>query len=155
MTRYFMTVREAVGLVLQASALTAGLVSGARPVPRGSICVLDMGAPVRILDLAKQMIRLAGQVPDEDIAIEICGLRPGEKLFEEVFHQQEPLMTTDCGGILLAAPRAADINAIREITESLRGQCDIFDDAAVVHSVHKLVPEFDRNPENKATVASG
>ena len=96
MRRYFMTIREAVELVLQAAALGAGEITG--EVPPGNICVLDMGEPVKIIDLARQMIRLAGLRPDIDVGIEIVGLRPGEKLFEEVFHGSEPLMATSAPG---------------------------------------------------------
>ena len=101
-TRFFMTVREAVELVLQAAALP--------PDPetaedRGKICVLDMGEPVKIVDLARQMIRLAGLRPDRDIEIEFTGLRPGEKLREELFHRAEPLMPT--GSRRSASPRRA------------------------------------------------
>ena len=83
--RYFMTVREAVELVLQASAL------GARAqVPSGGkLLVLDMGAPVKIADLARRMIRLAGLKPDRDVQIVFTGLRPGEKIEEELFHAAE------------------------------------------------------------------
>ena len=86
-TRYFMTTREAVQLVLQASAL------GARG-QGGEIFVLDMGKPVKINDLAIQMIRLAGKKPERDIKIVYTGLRSGEKLTEELFHEKEPLTGT-------------------------------------------------------------
>src|SRR3546814_11567890 len=93
MTRYFMTVREAVELVLQASALgTASL-----PAEAGRIYVLDMGEPVRIVELARQIIRLAGLKPDKEIEIRFTGLRPGEKLHEELFHDSEALMPTEIG----------------------------------------------------------
>src|SRR5262249_18538552 len=82
--RYFMTVREAVELVLQAAAV------GRARNDEGAIYVLDMGQPIKIVDLARQMIRLAGKVPDVDVRIAIVGLRPGEKLFEELFHGEEP-----------------------------------------------------------------
>src|SRR5207237_1622299 len=104
-TRFFMTVREAVELVLQASALSPE--TGAADT-RGKLFVLDMGEPVKIVDLAHQMIRLAGLRPDRDIRIEFIGLRPGEKLFEELFHRAEPLMPTENPAIRLAAPRTAD-----------------------------------------------
>jgi len=77
--RYFMTIPEAVGLVLQSSVIGEG----------GEIFVLDMGTPIKIVDLAKQMIELSGYIPDEDIKIEFTGLRPGEKLFEELSNTAE------------------------------------------------------------------
>ncbi|MGA7866268.1 MAG: nucleoside-diphosphate sugar epimerase/dehydratase, partial [Stellaceae bacterium] len=104
-TRFFMTVREAVELVLQASALSP---DSEAPDARGKIFVLDMGEPVRIVDLAQQMIRLAGLRPGRDIGIEFIGLRPGEKLHEELFHPAEPLIPTRNPAIRLAAPRTAD-----------------------------------------------
>ena len=97
MQRYFMTVREAVGLVLQASVVGIG----DAPLPsggQGGIFVLDMGEPVKIVDLARQMIRLAGLRPDEDVEIRFTGLRPGEKLYEELFHGQEPPVPTGYPG---------------------------------------------------------
>ena len=89
-TRYFMSIKEAVGLVLRASA--AGL--QAERSDRGRIFVLDMGEPVRILDVARQVIRLAGLEPERDIEIEFTGLRPGEKLYEELFYPDEALIPT-------------------------------------------------------------
>ncbi len=99
-TRYFMTIREAVELVL-ASAAHSG--SG----EAGRIHVLDMGDPVRIQDLARMMIRLAGFTPDKDVEVRFTGLRPGEKLYE-LLHASEQLEETELEGVLLAAPRAAD-----------------------------------------------
>jgi hypothetical protein len=86
MQRYFMTVREAVGLVLEASVVGLAAQLG----EDGGIFVLDMGKPVKIVDLARQMIRLAGLRPEQDVEIRFTGLRPGEKLFEELFHGKEP-----------------------------------------------------------------
>ena len=102
-----MTVREAVELVLVASAL------GARDKNAcGKIFVLDMGDPVKILDLARQVIRLAGHKPDEDIGIEITGLRPGEKLAETLLHEAEELVPTETDSLMLAAPRTGDLTAL-------------------------------------------
>jgi O-antigen biosynthesis protein WbqV len=98
--RYFMTCGEAVQLVLQAAAHA---VTGAGE--RGRIFVLDMGEPVKIVDLARQMIRLAGLEPERDIKIVFTGLRPGEKLSERLSDDDEPLTSTALPGILTAAPR--------------------------------------------------
>jgi len=103
MQRYFMTIREAVELVLQAAVL-----SHDDSETKGKICVLDMGDPVKILHLAEQMIRLAGYRPYDDIGIQVTGLRPGEKLFEEIFHGDEDLIPSPIDGIFTASPRLLD-----------------------------------------------
>ena len=153
MSRYFMTIREAVELVLQAAALGAGETGG--EVPAGNICVLDMGEPVKIIDLAHQMIRLAGHRPDKDIAIEIVGLRPGEKMYEDVFHDAEPLVETPCAGILLAAPRAADINAVEQAVARLRSACTGLDRSGAIDVLRELVPEFTGDTDDDRAVAAG
>ena len=113
-TRYFMTTREAVELVLQASA-----VGRSNDEDVGRINVLEMGEPVRIYELAEQMIRLAGMQPEKDIEIRITGLRPGEKLHEELLHESEELLSTGSAGILLAAPRTSDISTLRDALDKL------------------------------------
>jgi FlaA1/EpsC-like NDP-sugar epimerase len=145
-TRYFMTVREAVELVLQATVL------GSTGEAAGKIFVLDMGEPVRIVDLARQMIRLAGKRPNIDVAIKITGLRPGEKLFEEIFHGAEPLLPTACKGILLAAPRAGDAAALGTAIDELAAICARGDLAALQGQLRRLVPEYQANGETAGNV---
>jgi O-antigen biosynthesis protein WbqV len=137
MTRYFMTVREAVELVLQASALG---VSDAET--GGKIFVLDMGDPVRILDLARQIIRLAGFSVDKDIHITFTGLRPGEKLSEQLFHDGEMLVQTATAGILLAAPRVADIAMLGRALDALEIAARARNRAEALAMLAELVPEY-------------
>ncbi|MBT3358080.1 MAG: polysaccharide biosynthesis protein [Rhodospirillales bacterium] len=139
MTRYFMTIREAVELVLEASA--AG---SARTDYAGRIFVLEMGEPVKILDLARQMIRLAGMRAGEDVAIEIVGLRPGEKLHEELFHGGEELVSTEYEGIMVGTPRSPDANEISRIINALTQACAEANETALIESIHALVPEYNR-----------
>ncbi|MBB5694915.1 polysaccharide biosynthesis protein [Muricoccus pecuniae] len=156
MRRYFMTVREAVGLVLQASVIGAEdfySKDGADQPPElreGGIFVLDMGKPVKIVDLARRMIRLAGLQPDEDVEIRFTGLRPGEKLFEELFHGQEPPRPTGFPGLLVATPRTADAalvgRAIDEVSSAARGgQARL-----ALAGLARLVPEFEHAPNTPA-----
>lgn len=118
MTRYFMSISEAVQLVLQAAVL------GLEEENHAPIFVLDMGEPVRIEELACQMIRLAGLRPYEDIDIVFTGLRPGEKLFEELFHDAENLLKTRHSLIRLARARTLDriavLNALRDVIAAAR-----------------------------------
>src|SRR5438067_2128931 len=118
-TRFFMTVREAVELVLEASATLPVAEEGAADATaRGKIFVLDMGEPVKIVDLARQMIRLAGLRPDRDIEIRFIGLRPGEKLHEALFHTAEAPVPTKKPALRLAAPRPAEYAVVgRSIAE--------------------------------------
>lgn len=139
MTRYFMTIREAVELILQSSTL-ASQAQGANQ--QGKIFVLDMGEPVKIIDLAKQMIRLAGLQPGEDIAIEITGIRPGEKLFEEILHDDENLVQTKTQGILLAAPRTTEFSEISAAIDQLIEICKQDDIQAGIKMIKKFVPEY-------------
>ena len=140
MSRYFMTVREAVSLVLQASVV--GCSDAALPVARGGIFVLDMGEPVKIVDLARQMIRLAGLRPDIDVAIHFTGLRPGEKLFEELFHGREQPIETGFPGLLMAAPRAADAAFISRAFDDIAVLVARGDVAGLRAILARLVPEY-------------
>jgi O-antigen biosynthesis protein WbqV len=150
MTRYFMTIREAVELVLQTSAL--GFTNPARY--QGRIFVLDMGEPVKIVHLARQMIRLAGLRPDIDVKIEFTGLRPGEKLFEEIFHGAEAPVPTERDGILVAAARPLDFARVRAAIEDLEAACRRQDQAAALTVLRQLVPEY-RSAPAAAEIAAG
>jgi FlaA1/EpsC-like NDP-sugar epimerase len=151
-SRFFMTVREAVELVLQASALSP---EGGAPDTRGKIFVLDMGEPVKIVDLAHQMIRLAGLRPDRDIAIEFIGLRPAEKLHEELFHPAEPLMPTASQAIRLAAPRTADYAMLARSIDELEEVARARREERVLQLLERLVPEYRRNTPGPRAAASG
>ena len=142
MQRYFMTVREAVGLVLQASV--AGTQDAA--MPGGGIFVLDMGEPVRIVDLARQMIRLAGLRPERDVQITYTGLRPGEKLFEELFHGREPPVPTGHPGLLLASPRTCDLAEVAAAIDAMAAFCHAGDVPRALDALMALVPELTRTP---------
>src|SRR5262249_24182146 len=135
-TRFFMTVREAVELVLQAAALAQ------EEEARGRIFVLDMGEPVRIVDLARQMIRLAGLKPDQDVRIEFIGLRPGEKLHEELFYGDEALAPTRIPSIRLASPRSLDAASLAPLLDGLAEAARERRDDRVREIFARLVPEF-------------
>lgn len=139
MVRYFMTVREAVELVLQASAY------GAEQPPEkgGMIFVLDMGEPVKIEDLARQMIRLAGLEPEEDIRIVHTGLRPGEKLYEELFHYAEAPVKTEKEGVLLALPRPLEEKKQEKLLAKLSKAAQARKDRDVRVLLKELVPEYE------------
>ena len=114
-----------------------------------------MGERIKIIDLAHQMIRLAGLRAGRDIAIEYIGLRPGEKLHEELFHPAEPLMATENPAIRLAAPRTADyamlVRSIDELEENARARRE----ERVLQILERLVPEYRRTaPRPGAAAAS-
>ena len=135
--RFFMTVREAVELVLQASAF------GVADAERGHIFVLDMGQPIKIVDLAEQMIRLAGLKPGRDIAIDFIGMRPGEKLVEELFHPGEPLLPTKAPGILLAASRTIDYAVLQRMLDELVDEARGGHEERALALLAALVPEYE------------
>lgn len=139
-SRYFMTIPEAVSLILQAAAMGEG----------GEIYVLDMGEPMRIVDLAEQMIRLSGHEPGRDIEIRFIGLRPGEKLHEELFHTQENLMGTRHPKILLAEARGIDRSVLLEQLQKLADACAVYEAAPLRHTLKLIVPEFSGSLQPKA-----
>lgn len=135
MKRYFMTIPEASQLVLQAGAMAKG----------GEVFVLDMGEPVRIYDLAKDLITLSGLIPDKDIEIKITGLRPGEKLFEELLSAEDGTEKTTHKKIFTARIKEIDKAGLdKEISNIL----EITDGEEVVAALQKIVPTYTPNREN-------
>lgn len=132
-TRYFMTIDEACQLVLEAGAMAHG----------GEIFVFDMGIPIKILDLAHQMIKLSGRIPEKDIKIEFTGLRPGEKLFEELLADEENTTKTHHEKILIghATSRFSGEELIG-LCNQLKDITDTYDDTEAVKILKKLVPEY-------------
>ncbi len=130
-SRFFMTIPEACQLIMQAAAVGDG----------GEIFVLDMGEPVKIRYLAEQMIRLSGKRLHEDIDIKYIGLRPGEKMYEELFHQQERLAATGHSKLRLALSRSTDARKLREQLVKLEKACEVFDDDSIIAALAVLVPE--------------
>lgn len=130
--RYFMTIPEACQLIMQAAVLGSG----------GEIFALDMGEPVRIGYLAEQMIRLAGKVPGRDVDVVYTGLRPGEKLFEELFHEQESYEGTSHRKIFLASPRTVPWNELNAILRRAAQASMRYDEAELLRCLRELVPEF-------------
>jgi O-antigen biosynthesis protein WbqV len=143
MRRYFMTVREAVGLVLQAAVVGAtDRADAPEELREGGIFVLDMGEAVKIVDLARRMIRLAGLRPEEDVEIRFTGLRPGEKLYEELFHGQEPPHPTRFPGLLVAVPRTTDAAEMAAAIDHVATLCLAGDRHGALAELSRLVPEF-------------
>ncbi|OYV50595.1 MAG: hypothetical protein B7Z78_10790 [Rhodospirillales bacterium 20-60-12] len=104
-----------------------------------------MGEPVKIVDLARQMIRLAGLRPDIDVPIRFTGLRPGEKLFEELFHGRERPVPTGHEGLLMAAPRIVDLATIGRAIDLIDQAAQSGDASAALGELARLVPEFAHN----------
>lgn len=142
--RFFMTTREAVQLVLQAASLTND--GGGVLTHDGRIFVLDMGEPVRIVTLAERMIEAAGLRPGEDVEIVYTGLRPGEKLFEEVFHDLEKLLKTSFPGILLASPSMIDLPLLTPRLDDIVQAATDDDIRALAEAMNHIVPEFRPGP---------
>ena len=134
-TRYFMTIPEACRLVLEAGSMGEG----------GEIFIFDMGKSVKIVELAKKMIRLSGLVPHQDIAIEFSGLRPGEKLYEELLNDLENTMPTHHEKIMVVQVREYNFQTIsKHIKELINLSCE-YKDRQVVIKMKEIVPEFRSN----------
>jgi FlaA1/EpsC-like NDP-sugar epimerase len=141
--RYFMTVREAVQLVLQASTMGKG----------SEIFVLDMGEPIKIVDLARNMIRLSGLRPDEDIEIRFIGLRPGEKIYEELITEGESILPTYHDKIKIFQGPPVRLDRIEAWLPELEELLDRRDEAALVAHLRQLAPEYQPGPGLQAAIA--
>jgi FlaA1/EpsC-like NDP-sugar epimerase len=134
--RYFMTIPESCQLILEAAAVGDG----------GEVFVLDMGEPIKISYLAEQMVRIAGKTPGTDVEITYTGLRPGEKLFEELFHPGEALTQTNHEKLLLARFRQVDWEGFEAAMSKLQAACDAYDESTVRTLLDGLVPEYETRP---------
>ncbi len=160
MTRFFMTIPEAVALILQAYAIGSQPASGTRgeglpasnastveAESRSKIFVLDMGQPVKILDLAKQMIRLAGFRPGIDIEIKITGMRPGEKLYEELFYDSESLDATPVKGLMISRGDGHRALSGPEVLERLQDVAESGDNQTLRALMQDAVASYSPSPD--------
>lgn len=141
MVRYFMTIPEACQLVLQACALSRG----------GELYLLDMGEPVKIVDLARDLIRLSGFRPEQDIAIEYSGIRPGEKLFEELTLSGEKASSAVYPGIFAGSQTMVDPETLTAGIERLLEICDTSSAAEIRAKLKELVPEYSGGTRSEET----
>ena len=130
--RYFMTIPEACQLVLEAGSMGNG----------GEIYIFDMGKPVKIIDLARKMIKLAGFIPEQDIEIKIVGLRPGEKLYEELLNDNSKTLPTHHEKIMIAQEIQDEFEDLHADINELIGIANFFDNDDIVAKMKKIVPEF-------------
>lgn len=130
--RYFMTIPEACQLVLEAGAMANG----------GEIYIFDMGSPVKIIDLAYKMIRLAGYIPNTDIPIKIIGLRPGEKLYEDLLNNSEKNLRTHNKKIMIAQEEPQEYEYLVQVVNDLITTAYTFDKLLMVQKMKILVPEY-------------
>ena len=144
MVRYFMTIPEAVQLMLQ-----AGAVGG-----QGEVFVLDMGHPMRILDLARDLIRLSGLIPEQDIAIRIIGRRPGEKVREELLSRGEATRATGNGQFHIAPLRHVELSGVRTLVARLCDAAVSGSKPALLPLLHEFVPEFQGESRGTETAAA-
>lgn len=137
-TRYFMTIPEACQLILQAGSMGEG----------NEIFILDMGTPIKIVDMARDLIRLSGYEPEVDIKIEYIGLRPGEKLYEELITEGEGILPTGHEKIMVLQGNACDLGALRRQIEALIALARKQDDEGIRVILHEVVPEYLRPSVN-------
>jgi FlaA1/EpsC-like NDP-sugar epimerase len=132
MVRFFMTIPEASQLVIQAGAIAAG----------GEIFILDMGKPVKIVDLAKDIIRLSGLEPGKDIEIKFTGIRPGEKLYEELLTAEEGTTETNHKRIFVAKPNSIDRAKLEELIYVVHERGSLLTDDESISLIQTVVPVF-------------
>jgi len=132
MVRFFMTIPEAAQLVIQAGAMARG----------GEIFILDMGKPVKIVDLAKDLIRLSGFEPEVDIKIQFTGIRPGEKLYEELLTDEEGTTSTKHSRIYVAKPNVIDVKLLEELTHIVRERGSYLTRDEVIELLQTIIPAF-------------
>lgn len=134
-TRYFMTIPESVQLVLEACAMGKG----------GEIFIFDMGKPIKIVDMAMNMIRLAGLIPEKDIKIIFTGLRPGEKLYEELLNKGENIIPTHHAKIKISKVINFHFFYVKKMVEELLDLSDLDDNIAIASKLSEIIPEFKSN----------
>ncbi len=139
MVRFFMTIPEAAQLVIQAGAMAQG----------GEIFILDMGKPVKIVDLARDLIRLSGLEVDVDIKIEYSGIRPGEKLYEELLTAEEGTTSTRHQRIFVAKPNGIDVVAIERLVQMVRERGSYLTREEIVEELGHVVMGFQQLPGKK------
>ena len=144
MVRYFMTIPEAAQLVIQAGSMAKG----------GEIFILDMGKPVKIVDLAKDLIRLSGFEPDVDIEIQFTGIRPGEKLFEELLTAEEGITSTKHSRIFVAKPNVIDVQRLEELTHIVRERGSYLTRDEVIGLLQTVIPTFHQKTTKTVAIAS-
>jgi FlaA1/EpsC-like NDP-sugar epimerase len=138
MKRYFMTTPEACLLVMQSAAMGRG----------GEVFVLDMGEPIKILDLAKEMIQLSGLEPDKDIPIVFTSPRPGEKFFEEILTSEEGTLATQNQKIFMANFSNIDEEKLKKALDKLKLAVERSEKAEIVNILKKSIPSYKPNPIN-------
>jgi len=139
MVRYFMTIPEASQLVIQAGAMAQG----------GEVFILDMGDPVKIVDLARDLIRLSGLEVDVDIKLEFTGMRPGEKLYEELLTVDEGTTSTKHQRIFVARPNGIDVAGIEELVQLIRERGSYLTREEIVRELGRIVPGFKQLPKKR------
>jgi FlaA1/EpsC-like NDP-sugar epimerase len=136
MTRFFMTTEEAVQLILQACSMSKG----------GEIFVLNMGTPMKVVDLARNFIILNGLEPEKDIPIQFVGTRPGEKLHEELFSPKEIQKDTGHPEIFMAIPEEANVSLFKEQLAELKELSGLVDNLPLLNKIKEVIPTFRNIP---------